>query len=95
MTLQEPQLFFNNLNKQQFVVYFRIPVYGAGKVDDVAAQVESSPPVRTSAAREREAKGRLRTLKGQEQSGPLGPVRPNASAGRHRQDGSERNLEAS
>jgi hypothetical protein len=59
MTLQEPQLFFNNLNKEKLVVYFRIPGYGAGKVDDVAAQAESSPPGRTSAAREREAKGRL------------------------------------
>jgi hypothetical protein len=50
-------LFFNNLNNKQFVVYFRIRGYGAGKVDDVAAQAESSPPGRTGAASEREAKG--------------------------------------
>jgi hypothetical protein len=50
---------FNNLNNKQVVVYFRILGYGAGKVDDVAAQAESSPPGRTSAAREREAKGGL------------------------------------
>jgi hypothetical protein len=34
-------------------------------------------------------------LKGQEQSGPLGAGRLNAWAGRHRQAGSENNLEAS
>jgi hypothetical protein len=50
---------FNNLNNKQFVVYFRTRGYGAGKVNDVAAQAESSPPGRTSAAREREAKGGL------------------------------------
>jgi hypothetical protein len=50
---------FNNLNNGQFVVDFRIMGYGAGKVDDVAAQAESSPPGRSNAAREREAKGGL------------------------------------
>jgi hypothetical protein len=50
---------FNNLNNKQFVVYFRILGYGAGKVDDVAAQAGSSPPGRMSAAREREAKDGL------------------------------------
>ena len=75
-------------------MYFRILGYGAGKVDD-AAQAESSPPGSDERCKGARSERRLRTLKGQEQSGPLGAGRLNAWAGRHRQAGSENNLEAS
>ena len=76
-------------------MYFRILGYGAGKVDDVAAQGGIKPARSDERCKGARSERRLRTLKGQEQSGPLGAGRPNAWAGRHRQAGSERNLEAS
>jgi hypothetical protein len=85
---------FNNLNNEQFVVYFRIRGYGAGKVDDVAAQAESSPPGRAMLQKLAKRKA-VQDVEGTGTERPLGAGRPNASAGRHRLAGSERNLEAS
>ena len=50
---------FNNLNSKQCVVYFRILVMVRGRSMTSRRRAESSPPGRTSAAREREAKGGL------------------------------------
>ena len=74
----------NNLNNKQFVSYFRIMGYGAGKVDDVAAQANQAHPVGRALPGSAKRKA-VCTLEGTGQSGPLGAGWPDASAARHRQ----------
>jgi hypothetical protein len=75
-------------------VYFRIPDYGAGKVDDLRRRLNQIRSVERALQGSARRKA-VQDVKRREQSGPLGGGWPNASAERSHQVSFEYNREAS